>query len=352
MLKPLVRRQRNSIDEEAILSAYKRLDNRALGIDLLRELRDVIRDLGKKKSKRKFAGINDAKKQVALARALYLSRKITISEYVYFAVHPVEKIFDDWMTDGTYVNEFSAINKQMRKVERAHGLRDGQFWKINDAPEEYLKLNDEWKKIYDKLFIEALKEFTLVDLANLMNRNHKKFDRLRERGRRSVAHKNEIELIVRDIIVRYEEDARRAAKAKAYSAAVVCLGAGLEGLLLLRCYRSSFKSVRIAKKLPRRMRPRYIDDLATWTFNNLIEVCYKAGWLPSISTDYATYNSAGLAHILRNMRNYIHPGRYAKDKPWSEISERDFKDAYSIYTLLLSKLAGIGSRKLKSLANQ
>lgn len=51
------------------------------------------------------------------------------------------------------------------------------------------------------------------------------------------------------------------------------------------------------------------------------------------------------------MRNNIHPGRYAKDKPWSEITERDFKDAYAIYTIMLSKLAGIGPRKLKLLAN-
>jgi len=94
LLKPLVRRQRNSIDEEAILSAYKRLDNRALGIDLLRDLRDVIKDLGKKKSERKHASLHEVKKRVSIAKALYLSRSITISEYVYFAVHPIEGIFD------------------------------------------------------------------------------------------------------------------------------------------------------------------------------------------------------------------------------------------------------------------
>lgn len=352
ILKPLVRRRRNTIDEEAILTAYKRIDSRALGIDLIGQLRDVINSLGKDKTKKKYGDPYEAKKQVELTRALYLSRKITISEYVYFAAYYVENVFDHRMTDGAFKIKFGDISKAMRKIENAYGLGPDEFWKKCDAPKEYLKLDAEWGKIYDKLFIDTLKEFTLNDLSNLISQNPKEFDRLRERGRRSVAHKNEIELIVRDIIVRYEKDVKRAADANAYSAAVVCLGAGLEGLLLLRCYRSKFKSIRIAKKLPRRMRPRYSDDLTTWTFNNLIEVCYTAGWLPSISTDYATYNSAGLAHILRNMRNYIHPGRYAKDKPWSEISERDFKDAHAIYTLILSKLAGIGPRKLNSLANQ
>jgi len=206
--------------------------------------------------------------------------------------------------------------------------------------------------VYNRLFIDTLKEFGLHDLADLKEKDSEEFDRLRERGRRSSAHKNELDSIVRDIVVRYEQDARRAAKAKAYSAAVVSLGASLEGLLLLRCLRSRHKAIRFSKKLPKRLRPRFPEDLTTWTFNNLIQICFEAGWLPPISTNYANFNSAGLANLLRDMRNSIHPGRYAKDKPWSEIDERDFKDAYSIYVIMLSKLAGIGIKSLVNKTNE
>jgi len=351
MLKPLVRRRPNMADNNSLISAYKRIDDLAVGGEILKQLRDVIDTLGKKKKPGSHSDPDSASKQVALAKALYLSRRITKQEFIFFATYPVENVFHGRMAEGVFDSELKHISDTMKEIERAHGLGPDEYWKINDAPLEFKKLDNEWQLVADSLFLETLKEFGLHDLADLMEKQPEEFDRLRERGRRASAHKNEIELVVRDIVVRLEEDARRAAKVKAYSAAVVSLGAGLEGLLLLRCLRSKHKAIRISKKLQRRLRPRYPEDLTTWTFNNLIQVCLEAGWLSPVSTSYANYNSAGLADLLRGMRNNIHPGRFAKDKPWSEIDERDFKDAYSIYVIMLSKLAGIGQRKLKSLAS-
>jgi hypothetical protein len=146
---------------------------------------------------------------------------------------------------------------------------------------------------------------------------------------------------IRDVVLRYEQDARRAASAKAYSAAVTSLGAGVEGLLLLRCLRSKAKAARVAERLPKRLRPRFTDDPTTWTFESLIEVSLRAEWLLPVETSVAQYSSVGLAHLLRRMRNHVHPGKQARERPWCETDERDYQDADAIYVVLLFTLARI-----------
>jgi len=352
VLKPLVRRRANVADQEALISAFERIDQLAIGGDLLRQLHEVLNDFHQDKSSKSYGNPDSARKSVALAHALYLSRRISKQEYVFFAVYPVENVFDRRMADGKFENELGPINKAIEKIRKDYGLKSDEYWKVGDGPEKYKQLNKKWEAISEKLFLNTLKEFGLNDLTELNEKDPEEFNRLRERGRRAVAHKDEMSLAIRDIVVRYEEDARRAAEAKAYSAAIISLGASLEGLLLLRCFRSQHKAIRTAKKLPRSKRPRYPEYLTTFTFDNLIQVCLKAGWLPTVSTTYAHYNSAGLANILRELRNYVHPARHAKEKPWSEICERDYNDAYAIYIIMLSKVAGIGRRKIKSVANQ
>lgn len=346
LLKPLARRRPNTADQKAVIQALERLDNYALGVELLSQLREVIKTAKQDKRSGRWKDPDYVKKSVALAHALYMARRCSKEEYVFFAAFPVENLFDSRLSDGVFNGELGPINQAIDKIREERGLGPDEYWKVGEGPKDYQKLNDQWEAIYNKHFMETFREFGLNDLAELIEKKPTEFKRLRERGRRSLSHRDEIELAIRDIVVRFERDSRRAAEAKAYSAAVTSLGAALEGLLLLRCLRSKHKALRVAKKLPRKKRPRFLEDFTTWTFDNLIEVCLAAEWLPSVSTSYAEYNSAGLAHLLRAMRNYIHPGRHVKEKPWLEIDERDYNDAHAIYVILLSKIGG-GKRQKK-----
>jgi hypothetical protein len=174
-----------------------------------------------------------------------------------------------------------------------------------------------------------------------METNTQEFDRLRERGRRSVFHHGEYVLALKDVISQSERDGRKAAEVGAYSAAITSLGGAVEGLLLLRCLRSPHKAVRIAKKLPRRLIPRQADDPTTWSFEVLVEVCFAAGWLPPLDSSIAQYDSSALAHRLRRLRNYVHPGKRARERPWAETDEREYEDVEAIYVLLDSTLAKV-----------
>ena len=352
ILKPLVRRTQRAADRNALIVALGRLDNIALGNDLLGQLRDVLSSAHNDKSKKSWKDPVAAAKSVALAKALYDSRRIPTQHYVFFAVLPVEAVHDGRWMDGDYDKELDPISRAIEAIQKEHGLEPDEFWTRGEGPEEYTSLNSRYEAILDMKFLEVLREFGLDDLADLKQQNPKEFERLRERGRRSVFHKDEYALAIRDIVVQYEKDASRAASVKAYSAAVVSLGAGVEGLLLLRCLRSMQKACRLAKKLQKRLRPQSTDDPTKWTFETLIEVCLKAGWLPPVETSVARYNTAGLAHLLRFMRNYVHPGRHARESPWSETDEREYQDANAIYVVLLSTLGKLRRRKTITASNK
>lgn len=341
-LKPLIRRRRNLADRKAISKALERLDGRALGEDLLQIIKKTV---PRSRDKRNRDEVEHTKNMVTIVQALHASRRITDQEYVFYGSSTIEFIHDSRQMAGQYDDELSEIAAAIDAIEKEAGLKPDEYWLRKDAPEEHQKLNDQYEAILEARFIATLYEFGLDDLAKLREHDDEEFDRLRERGRRSVHHKGMDEAALLDIVLRYEDEARRAAKVRAYTAAVTMLGAGLEGLLLLHCLESRAKAKATAESLPRRSRPRTPSDPATWTFENLIHVCLSAGWLPPITTEVATHNPAGLAHLLRAMRNYIHPGRRVRERPWLEAEVGEYKDAEAIYVALISSLPSRSSKK-------
>jgi hypothetical protein len=329
-------------DQRAILSALERLDQRALGLEVIDRLRKVLSDVGQDLKSVHWGDPDAARRAVDLARALYISRIISTQEYVLYATLPVDRVHGARVTGGYYDKELAPITLAMEVIERAYGLEADDSWPIDERPEEYQELSKQYSRVINNKLLEALREFGLDDLAELSEKHPEEFERLYERGRRSVYHRDEEALAIHDIVVRFEEDARRAASVNAYSAAVTSLGAGIEGLLLLRCLRSKKKACRVVTILPKRLRPHIPEEPTTWSFETLIEVCLSAGWLPPVKTSYAVYKTGVLAHILRQMRNHVHPGKLARERPWCETDKRDYEDADAIYVVLLSILGKIG----------
>src|SRR5271157_2253990 len=344
LLRPLDRRRMLISDQKAIVSALERLDDRTLGNAVLPIIAKDAKEVRQNGSQGRWKDPAYIKKQVVLSEALYLSRRISRSEYVYFASSPVETINEECWLDGQFNDELHEIKQEIETIDKESGLLPDQYWPKGQAPDEfrdrYNALEGQYSAVIERHFMAALREFGLDDLANLRERSPDEFDRLHERGRRSLHHKGEDIPACKDIVVRHEEEASRAASAKAYTAGIILLGAGLEGLLLIRCLRSKRMAIRTASALPKKQRPQSPDDPTKWRFETLIGTCLSAGWLPRVSTKYAMYDPASLADVLRNMRNLVHPGRCVREKPWSETDERDYRDAEAIYVTLRSKLLG------------
>ncbi len=344
LLRPLDRRRRLIANQKVIVTALERLDDRAFGNSALPKFVSSAKSLRKDKGQGFYKDPVYVQNQVLLSKALYLSRRISRSQYVVFASMPVETLNEERLFDGKLDNELHEIREQIDALDKESGLPPDHYWPKGQAPEEFQNrydvLETQYTAVVESHFIAALREFGLDDLADLRKSDTEEFDRLRERGRRSLFHKDEHVRVLKDIVVRHEEEASRAASAKAYTAGVILIGAALEGLLLIRCLRSKQKATRTAGTLPKRQRPLPSDDPSKWRFEALINTCLSAGWLPRISTEYAQYAPAALADILRNMRNFVHPGRCMRESPWSETDERDYKDAEAIYVALRSKLLG------------
>lgn len=344
LLRPLNRRKTLIANQKVIVEALERLDDRALGNAVLpmavksaKSSRDV-----------KVQGIYKdpvyVQRQVLLSKALYRSRRISRSQYVFFASMPVETLNEERLLVGTLKNDLHEIQQRIEVLDKESGLPQNHYWPRGQAPEQfqdrYEALEAQYSAVIESHLISALREFGLDDLADLRESDREEFNRLRERGRRSLFHEDEHVRALKDIVVRHEEEASRAASAKAYTAGVILIGAALEALLLIRCLRSKQKASRTAGMLPKRQRPLPSDDPTKWRFETLIYTCLSAGWLPRISTEYAQYPPAALADVLRNMRNLVHPGRCVRECPWSETDERDYNDAEAIYVTLRSKLLG------------
>lgn len=268
---------------------------------------------------------------------MYLARRVSFQEYTFLVASAAEGVHDGRMSVGAYP-DLQRLSGEMRALETAHGLKSDQYWLIADAPPEYRALNAEWSKAANARLAETLRELEGQAVSSLFESDPGEFDRLRERGWRSFFHRNEPVASLADTIVRYEHEARAAASANAFTAAVILLGAAVEGLLLLRCLRSRTKASRVAAELPRQKRPKDVATPSKWTFDTLIHVCLQAGWLPEISIPSMTVRPDGLAHLLRQMRNYVHPGKVSTERPWIEVDGHDFADAEIVYTTLFTTM--------------
>jgi hypothetical protein len=332
--RPLVRRQKRSADQKAMIAAFERIDSLAMGQQLLPEVVKKITAIRRDKNTGRWNKPDYAKNMVWVTRVLYLAGRISHQEYVFLATRTVENIHEDRMLD---YDEIKVIFTAQDAIRKKYKLKPSQYWAKGDEPGEYRKLDNQFEKVYEKLFIKTLREFDLNDLANLKENEPKEYESAWERGRRCLRNKKEIIPAIKDVVIRFENDAKKAASVKAYSATITSLGAATEGLLLLRCLQSKKKSIQISKKLSRDQRP-HNEDITTWKFEVLINVCSVARWFTPVFTSKAQYNPADFAHKIRRMRNYVHPGRLVRENPWLEINVEDYLDAEAFYTLLITAL--------------
>lgn len=343
-LKPLVRRKAGLASRPRIIAALDNIARRAGAAEILPALAERHRAAREALPTGGWKDPASAASLIDLGLILLEARRMSLQEYIFLVDCSVEPVHSDRILTKTYP-EIAELSAKLRAVEEAHGLGPNQYWPAGSGPDEHQRLNKAWDAASDKRYIETLKELERGAATELYNADPTEYRRLRERGRRSMYHKDSLVPALADTIVRYEQEARSAANARAFTAAIVLLGSAVEGLLLLRCLRSKRKAQEVATAMSKRRRPRNPLTPEQWTFEQLINVCLDAGWLPAIHLGDNSILPAGLAHILRTMRNRIHPGNVSTKNPWLEAERRDFDDADVIYTTLFATLTHSKSRK-------
>jgi hypothetical protein len=113
----------------------------------------------------------------------------------------------------------------------------------------------------------------------------------------------------------YQNEARRCVKGKAYLAACVMQGAALEANLHALCFLfpSEIKKTTIYKR--KRFRNKRNKALE-FKYHELINIADQLSWFPEKKITWGKRTTlAGFAHELRNLRNYVHPGKWAPEAP-------------------------------------
>lgn len=346
MLRPLLRRRITPGHDKNLDRALTELEERALAASLLPSMAAAQKQARQERSAGHWKDPSAAKAMVEFAFVLYLARRVSLQEYTFLVAQAAEVVHDGRIDDQQY-SEIRALSDAMHAIEVAHGLKPNEYWLKNDAPPEWRALSAKWDAAAVRRLSETFVELEDGKVSVLFAQERTEFERLRERGRRAFFHKGELVPSLADTVKRYEIEARAAAAHNAYTAAVTMMGAALEGLLLLRCLRSPVKASRTAQDLPPKKRPKTGSSPSMWTFDTLICVCLSAGWLPAIEMPNMSASPAGLANLLRQMRNNIHPGRVCTERPWVEAERRDFEDAEVIYTTLFATV--FQGRLLKAL---
>jgi hypothetical protein len=130
----------------------------------------------------------------------------------------------------------------------------------------------------------------------------------------------------------YRREARRCHDTKAYLAGCVMLGAALEATLLVfaNCYAEE-----VAFSADTQRKQISSNPLARWTLAELLAVSKLLQWLPSGLSKEENWSRArarigDYAEVVRQIRNHIHPARYAEDFHRKRATKRYFDYVYEI----------------------
>jgi hypothetical protein len=337
-LRPLAKRTSSPANQKLLESAIAFLEKRTIATALLPALVERHKHAKNAAGGRSWKDITFVKGHLELINALLYANRISLQEYTFVVAMAAEGIHDERMMNGSYP-EFKEINLKIDMVKRSHGLTADEDWVKGEGPSEYWALEADYSAAFDARLVETLIELGAAEIAGIFSSNRMEFNLHRERGRRAFFHRDDSREALSDVVLRYEREAKSAASVQSYTAAVAMLGAAVEGLLLMRCLRSKKRATEVASKLPKAKRPKNIVNPFKWTMDTLISTCLKAGWLPDVETTSITIYPDQLAHVLREMRNTIHPGRISIDRPWAEVDERDYQQAKVIYTTLFTSLS-------------
>jgi hypothetical protein len=137
----------------------------------------------------------------------------------------------------------------------------------------------------------------------------------------------------------YDKEAAKCSRAQAYLAACIMQTSALESMLHGMCFLFPGEVKRTPtyqKKRFRRKRSKALE----FTLNELIKIADEAGWFPSKRITWGKRTTlAGFAHELRNLRNYVHPGKWAPEKPDTlRFNKRVFRVALEIFDVARSWL--------------
>jgi hypothetical protein len=133
----------------------------------------------------------------------------------------------------------------------------------------------------------------------------------------------------------YNREARRCAKSKSYLAASIMQVSALEAALQAMCFvypeevrrTATFQRKKLNKKF-KRQRYRALE----FSLFELIKIADEAAWFPAKKFTWGKRTTlAGFAHEIRQLRNYVHPGIWARERVSTKFSKHVFNVIVEVF---------------------
>jgi signal recognition particle subunit SEC65 len=138
----------------------------------------------------------------------------------------------------------------------------------------------------------------------------------------------------------YHREARRCSRIHAYLAASIMQASALEASLQAMCFlypEHVKKTTSHRRKRFRRGRNRALE----FTLNELIKIASELGWFPPTTITLGTKktNLTELAHQVREIRNLVHPGKWAREHSrTTKINKQLYESVFEVFDVATSWL--------------
>ncbi len=149
------------------------------------------------------------------------------------------------------------------------------------------------------------------------------------------------------LFTRYRGEAQVCAEAGGYLAACVMLGAALEGALVSM---AELKALRPdIEKSSEAVRDKNGDLVPpeNWPFRKLLALAKELNWLPAklppdedidLHEALERGDVGDFVEYVKEVRNLVHPGKYAREYPDVSIGDKHYEDCYTVFGLSIRHL--------------
>src|SRR2546426_9255225 len=96
---------------------------------------------------------------------------------------------------------------------------------------------------------------------------------------------------------------------------------------------------------PSRRPPKAAQD---WTLHQLLAAAASLQWLPTRPNKYSRTRLADWAHLVRELRNCVHPGKHIRQYPQVRIGRHHWSDAKAIFDLANDSLLDLVHADLRA----
>ena len=72
----------------------------------------------------------------------------------------------------------------------------------------------------------------------------------------------------------------------------------------------------------------------------MIEISAQAGWIPNVKTERFIFSGKAIAHLLREVRNRVHPHVQLKKKLGLSFGREQYKDVEAAHRIIREFLDG------------